>query len=102
VTVRTGGVGTVLLQLGRVAGLEMYGTCSSRGASAVSGLGGIPIDYRQQDYVREIHRLTPEGVDAVFDPLAGPHLWQSRQALRPGGKVVGCGLTTSLRGEGGT
>jgi NADPH2:quinone reductase len=28
-----GGVGTALLQLGRLAGLEMYGTCSSRGAS---------------------------------------------------------------------
>jgi NADPH2:quinone reductase len=30
-----GGVGSALLQLGRLAGLEMYGTCSSRGASAV-------------------------------------------------------------------
>ena len=39
-----GGVGSALLQLGRLAGLEMYGTCSSRGASAVSDLGGIPID----------------------------------------------------------
>ena len=40
----SGGVGSALLQLGRLAGLEMYGTCSSRGASAVSDLGGIPID----------------------------------------------------------
>jgi NADPH:quinone reductase len=39
-----GGVGSALLQLGRLAGLEMYGTCSSRGASAVSDLGAIPID----------------------------------------------------------
>ena len=31
----SGGVGTALLQLGGVAGLEMYGTCSSRGASLV-------------------------------------------------------------------
>jgi hypothetical protein len=31
-----GGVGSALLQLGRLARLEMYGTCSSRGASAVS------------------------------------------------------------------
>ena len=38
-----GGVGTALLQLGRVAGLEMYGTCSPRGAPAVTDLGGIPI-----------------------------------------------------------
>ena len=95
-----GGVGTALLQLGRLAGLEMYGTCSSRGAPAVSDLGGIPIDYRHQDFVEEIHRLTSEGVDAVFDPIGGPHLWHSRKALRPGGRVVGYGLSTSLRGEG--
>src|SRR5215467_14894865 len=46
-----GGVGTALLQLGRLAGLEMYGTCSSRGAATVSELGAVPIDYRQQDFV---------------------------------------------------
>lgn len=96
----SGGVGTALLQLGRLAGVEMYGTCSSRAAQAVSGMGGIPIDYRQQDFVAEIHRLTGEGVDAVFDPIGGAHLWQSRGALRPGGRVVGYGNTTSLRGEG--
>jgi NADPH:quinone reductase-like Zn-dependent oxidoreductase len=96
----SGGVGTALLQLGRLAELEMYGTCSSRGAQAVSELGGVPIDYRNQDYVKEIHRLTSEGVDAVFDPIGGAHLWHSRKALRPGGRVVGYGNTTSLRGEG--
>ena len=96
----SGGVGTALLQLGRLAELEMDGTCSSRGAPAVSELGGVPIDYRNQDYVKEIHRLTSEGVDAVFDPIGGAHLWHSREALRPGGRVVGYGNTTSLRGEG--
>jgi NADPH2:quinone reductase len=95
-----GGVGTALLQLGRLAGLELYGTCSSRGAATVSDLGGIPIDYQQRDFVTEIHRLTREGVDVVFDPIGGPHLWHSRQALRPGGRVVGYGLRSSLRGEG--
>ena len=96
----SGGVGTALLQLGRLAGLEMYGTCSSRGAKAVTDLGGIPIDYKRHDFVKEIRRLTSEGVDAVFDPIGGAHLWHSRQALRPGGRVVGYGNTTSLRGEG--
>ncbi|MGE5337361.1 MAG: medium chain dehydrogenase/reductase family protein [Gemmatimonadota bacterium] len=95
-----GGVGTALLQLGRLAGLQMYGTCSSRGASAVSGLGGVPIDYQHQDYLTEIRRLTGDGVDVVFDPIGGAHLWRSRSALRRGGKVVGYGLRTSLRGEG--
>jgi NADPH2:quinone reductase len=95
-----GGVGTALLQLGRLAGLNMYGTCSPRGAAAVSDLGAIPIDYRQQDFVQEVLRLTGDGVDVVFDPLGGSHMWQSRKALRPGGRVVAYGNTTSLRGEG--
>jgi NADPH2:quinone reductase len=47
-----GGVGTALLQLGRLAQLQMYGTCSSRGARTVSDLGGIPIDYQHQDFVQ--------------------------------------------------
>lgn len=96
----SGGVGTALLQLGRLAELEMYGTCSSKGASAVRELGAVPLDYQNQDYVKEIRRLTGEGVDAVFDPIGGSHLWHSREALRPGGKVVAYGNTTSLRGEG--
>jgi len=93
-----GGVGSALLQLGRLAGLEMYGTCSSRGSPAVSDLGGIPIDYQHQDFVKEIHRLTSEGVDVVFDGIGGTHMWRSRKALRPGGRVVVYGLTSSLRG----
>jgi NADPH:quinone reductase len=93
-----GGVGSALLQLGRLAGLEMYGTCSARAAAAVSDLGGIPIDYQNQDFVQEIHRLTRGGVDVVFDGIGGTHMWRSREALRPGGKVVIYGLTSSLRG----
>ena len=93
-----GGVGSALLQLGRLARLEMYGTCSSRGASTVSDLGGIPIDYQHLDFVQEIHRLTSEGVIVVFDGIGGTHIWRSRKALRSGGKVVAYGLTGSLRG----
>src|SRR5437762_1720532 len=92
-----GGVGSALLQLGRLAELEVYGTCSSRGASAVSDLGAIPIDYQHQDFVKEIHRLTSAGVDVVFDSIGGTHIWRSRKALRPGGRVVAYGLTSSLR-----
>jgi NADPH:quinone reductase-like Zn-dependent oxidoreductase len=93
-----GGVGSALLQLGRLARLEMYGTCSSRGASAVSDLSGIPIDYQHLDFVKEIHRRTSGGVDVVFDGIGGTHIWRSRKAVRPGGTVVAYGLTGSLRG----
>lgn len=93
-----GGVGSALLQLGRLAGLEMYGTCSSQGASVVSSLGGIPIDYQHVDFVQEIQRLTGDGVDVVFEGIGGTNIWRSREALRPGGTVVAFGLTSSLRG----
>lgn len=92
-----GGVGSALLQLGRLAGLEMYGTCSARAASVVSDLGGAPIDYQQSDFVEEVHRLT-QGVEVVFDGIGGGHIWRSRKALRPGGTVVAYGLTSSLHG----
>ena len=93
-----GGVGSALLQLGRVAGLETYGTCLSRGASTVSDLGGIPIDYKHQDFVEEARRFTGRGVDVVFDGIGGTHIWRSRRALRPGGRVVAYGLTSSYAG----
>jgi len=93
-----GGVGSALLQLGRLVGLEMYGTCSAHGAAVVSELGGIPIDYQRQDFVAEVQRLTTGGVDVVFDGIGGAHIWRSRKALRPGGTVVAYGLTGSLQG----
>lgn len=93
-----GGVGSALLQLGKLIGLQMYGTCSSRGAAVVASLGGIPIDYEHQDFVTEIRRATGDGVDVVFDGIGGKHIWRSRGALRPGGRVVAYGLTASLRG----
>lgn len=91
-----GGVGTALLQLGGLAGLTMYGTCKSQDAAAVSKLGGIPINYETEDFVKEINRLTGNGVDAVFESIGGSHIWLSRKVLRSGGKVVAFGLTGSL------
>jgi hypothetical protein len=55
-----------LLQLGRLASVEMYGTCSAQAAQVVKELGANAIDYRNSDFVQEILRLTGDGVDAVF------------------------------------
>lgn len=94
----SGGVGTAFLQLGRLAGVEMYGTCSAQAADVVKELGATPIDYRNSDFVQEIHRLTGDGVDAVFDGIGGDNLWRSREALREGGRVVVYGFQAKLRG----
>ncbi len=94
----SGGVGSAMLQLAKLAGVEMYGTCSAKGAATVRELGGIPIDYRHADFVHEIHRLTGDGVDAVFDGIGGDNLWRSRDALREGGRVVTYGFQSKMVG----
>jgi NADPH2:quinone reductase len=94
----SGGVGSAMLQLAKLAGVEMYGTCSAQGAAVVRELGAIPIDYKTADFVKEIHRLTGDGVDAVFDGIGGDNLWRSRDALRAGGRVVTYGFQSKMRG----
>src|SRR5215469_10701085 len=94
----SGGVGSAMLQLAKLAGVEMYGTCSARGAAVVRELGGIPIDYKNADFVKELRRLTGDGVDAVFDGIGGDNLWRSRDALREGGRVVTYGFQSKIRG----
>ena len=92
-----GGVGTALLQLGKLTNLKMYGTASNRKHDIVSGLGGIPIDYKSVDLVQEIIKLTSHngrgerGVDAVFDAIGGKSLKSSYEILRSGGRLVAYG-----------
>jgi NADPH2:quinone reductase len=92
-----GGVGTALLQLGRLAGLEMYGTASPANHQFVSDLGATPIDYRQTDFVEAVYRLTGKGVDVVFDGVGEANVWRSFKALRPGGCVIAYGFTSFLK-----
>jgi NADPH2:quinone reductase len=93
-----GGVGTALLELGKLAGLEMYGTASKHNHEVVSGLGATPIDYRNQDFVERIRTLTGDGVDVVFDPVGGArHIWRSHQVLRKGGRLVWFGMAAEKK-----
>jgi NADPH2:quinone reductase len=94
----SGGVGTALVQLGRLAGVEMFGTCSAQAAEVVRELGATPIDYRNSDFVQEIRHFTGSGVDAVFDGIGEDNLWRSREALREGGRVVIYGFQAKLNG----
>ena len=88
-----GGVGVALVQLGTMAGLEVYGTASEYNHELVTALGATPIDYRTEDFVKRIRRLTGDGVDAVFDVVGGARqLWRSYRALRRGGRLVMLGM----------
>ena len=94
-----GGTGTALLELGKLAGLEMYATASKHNHELVSALGATPIDYRTEDFVERIRSLTGDGVDVVFDPVGGARqLWRSYQALRKGGRLVWFGVAATKKG----
>jgi NADPH:quinone reductase-like Zn-dependent oxidoreductase len=93
-----GGVGSALLELGKLAGLEMYGTASKYNHELVSVLGATPIDYRTQDFVRCIRSATGDGVDVVFDPIGGARqLWRSHRALCKGGRLVWFGVAATKK-----
>jgi NADPH2:quinone reductase len=92
-----GGVGTALLQLGKLMGLDMYGTCSRNKEKVVSALCGKPIDYKSSNFVQEVLRLTGNGVDAVFDGIGTKSLLRSYKTLRKGGRLVGYGFGSTLK-----
>ncbi|MFQ5616276.1 MAG: NAD-dependent epimerase/dehydratase family protein [Anaerolineales bacterium] len=92
-----GGVGTALLQLGKLAELKMYGTASRPKHELVKKLGGTPIDYKNDDFVTHIQSQTPGGVGVVFDPIGGLHLFRSYRVLRRGGRVVVFGFSSVLK-----
>src|SRR5208282_251317 len=92
-----GGVGTAAVQIGKILGIEMYGTSSSEEKLAkVSELGlQHGINYKQRDYVEAIKDLTRgEGVDAVFEMLGGEHVAKSVKCVRDFGRAIVYGAAT--------
>ncbi len=84
-----GGVGSVLLELGRHRGLETYGVASGRRSAFVEARGATAIDRNAGDVAAQVMRLTGgEGVDAVFDGVGGRSTRTSYAALRAGGVAV--------------
>lgn len=95
----SGGVGTLLVQLARLAGAEVIGTASARKHEHVRALGAVPLDYRD-DVPSRVHEISPGGVDAVFDHVGGPGLVDSWRMLRRGGTLVAYGSASTLLGKG--
>ena len=91
----SGGVGTLLVQLARLAGAEVIGTASARKHEHVRSLGAEPVDYRD-DVPALVREISPEGVDAVFDHVGGPGLVDSYKMLRRGGTLVTYGSASTL------
>jgi len=92
-----GGVGTAAVQIGKLLGLEMYGTSSSEEKLARVNQLGLQhgINYKQRDYEQAVKDMTRgEGVDAVFEMLGGEHTATSIRCLRDFGRVIVYGSAT--------
>jgi NADPH:quinone reductase-like Zn-dependent oxidoreductase len=95
-----GGVSTAVLQIVKAIGLRAFVTSSSDdklqqatklGADAV-------INYKTQDFAREIRHLTQQrGVDVVVDSVGGDSYAKSLASLAKGGRLVTCGATAGPR-----
>jgi len=97
-----GGVGTAAVQIGKLLGVEMYGTSSSEEKLArVKELGlQHGINYKKQDYEEAIKDVTKgEGVDVVFEMLGGEHVLKSVRCLRDFGRVIVYGTATGQRAQ---
>ncbi len=97
----SGGVGTACADIGKLYGVELFGTASPGKHGYVRERGyDHAIDYRGRDFVREVERLTNgEGVDLVLDAVGGRHWGRSMDALAPSGRLVVYGVS-SAAGEG--
>ncbi|MFJ7276904.1 medium chain dehydrogenase/reductase family protein [Kitasatospora sp. NPDC098663] len=97
----SGGVGSVLVQLARAAGVQVIGTASARHHDALRELGATPVDYRTEDVAARVRELAPGGVDAVFDHVGGRSVIDSWHLLAPGGTLVAYG-SASTRDDTGS
>ncbi len=92
----SGGVGTAFLQLGMLAGIEMYGLASPSKHHILTEYGATPIDYHTQDFVEVIRRAEPEGIDYVFNGMGEETYERSLAVLRRGGVLVHYGAPQSF------
>ena len=90
-----GAVGQALIVLGKLAGLEVWGTARGENAALVRELGATPIDYRREDFTR----VLPGGFDVIVDGVGEDGYRRSYSALRPGGKLVAIGYSAGVQAK---
>jgi NADPH:quinone reductase-like Zn-dependent oxidoreductase len=90
-----GGVGISATQLARNIGAEIFGTASPAKHDAIREHGvAHAIDYRNQDFEREVMRITGgEGIDLAIDALGPSSFRKDYRLLRSGGRLVMYGVS---------
>jgi NADPH:quinone reductase-like Zn-dependent oxidoreductase len=96
------GVGSAGIQVAKMLGARVITTLGNGdGAERAKALGADNvINYRTNDFVEEIRRLTDKrGVDVVFEHIGGEVFEKSLTVIRKGGRLVTCGATTEYLGK---
>jgi NADPH:quinone reductase-like Zn-dependent oxidoreductase len=88
-----GAVGQALLVLGKMAGLELWGTARGEHVALVREFGATPIDYQREDFTR----VLPGGFDVVFDGVGEDGYRRAFAALRRGGQVCAYGYSAQVQ-----
>jgi NADPH:quinone reductase-like Zn-dependent oxidoreductase len=97
-----GGVGIAATQIAKKVGGEIFGTASASKHDAIRGFGvDHAIDYRAQDFAKEIRRITGEDapLDLVVDGIGGASFRKGYKLLRAGGRIVMLGASAVMQGE---
>ncbi|EDV21800.1 uncharacterized protein TRIADDRAFT_59886 [Trichoplax adhaerens] len=96
-----GGVGFAVGQLcQKIPNITLFGTSSASKHEAVKANGySHVIDYRTQDYVQEIRKLAPDGIDLVLDSLGGIESKRNYDLTAVLGRHIIFGASTSISGE---
>lgn len=90
-----GGVGIAAIQLAKPAGVEIHGTASPGKHQALTDMGvDRTIDYRRDGWWKDLPQY-----DIVLDAIGGASLRRSYSLLRPGGRLVGYGISALQQGE---
>ncbi|WP_043833579.1 NAD(P)H-quinone oxidoreductase [Muricoccus aerilatus] len=87
----TSGIGSTALQLARALGAKPYATAGSpEKVAACLEFGAVEaFDYRSQDFVEEMKRVTgPKGADVVLDMLGAPYFQRNLRVLGMDGRLV--------------
>ncbi len=100
VTGASGGVGTALLELLSLAGVETFGAASERAAPIVRALGALPLRSRASPLRVQVDSQIAGGVDMAFDGIGGRTLADCVRATRRGGRVLAYGLTGTWSPQG--
>jgi NADPH2:quinone reductase len=87
----TSGIGTMAITLGQLFGLHIIVTCGSaeKCARALELGADAAVNYRELDFVEEVHRVTDRrGVDVVIDMVGGDYVPRNLACLTEEGRHV--------------